>query len=177
MHTHAPYCHTWSYNIFPHYLINGTISERKKKLLNMKHSFWFLYKFVRNNSHSMKNWARWSKTYTGLRVKYTFYLSDFSETPSTGNRVALCGHTDRRDEAKSLFALLRTRLKPLRTVHKYNDLTTWGDLKVAGSIPAGVTGFFTDIKSFRSHYGAGVDSASNRNEYQEYFLGVKTAGA
>ena len=34
-------------------------------------------------------------------------------------------------------------------------------------IPAGVTGFFIDIKSFRSHYGPGVDSA----EYQELFLG------
>jgi len=49
--------------------------------------------------------------------------------------------------------------------------------KVTGSIPAGVSGFFIDIKSFRSHYGTGVDSASNRNEYQEYFLGVKAAGA
>ena len=49
--------------------------------------------------------------------------------------------------------------------------------KVAGSIPAGVSGFFIDIKSFRSHYGPGVDSASNRNEYQEFFLGVKAAGA
>jgi len=49
--------------------------------------------------------------------------------------------------------------------------------KVAGSIPADVSGYFIDIKSFRSHYGPGVDSASNRNEYQEYFLGVKTAGA
>ena len=49
--------------------------------------------------------------------------------------------------------------------------------KVAGSIPASVSGFFSDIKSFRSHYGPGVDSASNRNEYQEYFLGVKAAGA
>jgi len=37
--------------------------------------------------------------------------------------------------------------------------------------------FFIDIKSFRSHYGPGVDSASNRNEYQEHFLGVKAAGA
>ena len=37
--------------------------------------------------------------------------------------------------------------------------------------------FFIDIKSFRSHYGPGVDSASNRNEYREYFLGVKAAGA
>jgi len=37
--------------------------------------------------------------------------------------------------------------------------------------------FFVDIKSFRSHYGPGFDSASNRNEYQEYFLQVKAAGA
>jgi len=49
--------------------------------------------------------------------------------------------------------------------------------KVAGSIPAGVSGFFIDIKSFRWHYGPRVDSVSNRNEYQEYFLGVKAAGA
>jgi len=49
--------------------------------------------------------------------------------------------------------------------------------KVAGSIPAGASGFFVDIKSFRSHYGSGVDSASNRNEYQEHFLGVKAAGS
>jgi hypothetical protein len=32
-------------------------------------------------------------------------------------------------------------------------------------------------KFFRSYYGTGVDSASNRNEYQEYSLGVKAAGA
>jgi hypothetical protein len=49
--------------------------------------------------------------------------------------------------------------------------------KIAGSIAAGVSGFFIDIKPFQSHYGPGVDSASNRNEYQEYFLGVKAAGA
>ena len=48
---------------------------------------------------------------------------------------------------------------------------------VAGSIPGCVSGFFIDIKFFRSHYGPGVDSASNRNEYREYFLGVKAAGA
>jgi len=49
--------------------------------------------------------------------------------------------------------------------------------KVAGSIPAVVSGFFIDVKSLRSHYGPGADSASNRNEYQEYFLEVKAAGA
>ena len=36
---------------------------------------------------------------------------------------------------------------------------------------------FSVTYSFRSRYGPGVDSASNRNEYQVYFLGVKTAGA
>jgi len=48
--------------------------------------------------------------------------------------------------------------------------------KVAGSFPDGVSGFFIDLKSFRSHYGPGVDSASNINEYQGHFLGVKAAG-
>ena len=32
---------------------------------------------------------------------------------------------------------------------------------------------FSLMQSFRSHYGPGVDSATNRNEYQEYFLGGK----
>jgi hypothetical protein len=36
--------------------------------------------------------------------------------------------------------------------------------------------FFIDI-ILPPHYGSGIDSASNRNEYQEYFLGVKKAGA
>jgi hypothetical protein len=44
---------------------------------------------------------------------------------------------------------------------------------VSVSIPTGVNGFFIDIKSFRSYYGPRVDSASNRNEYRTYFLGVK----
>jgi hypothetical protein len=36
--------------------------------------------------------------------------------------------------------------------------------KAGDSIPDGVTGIF---------HGPGVDSVSNRNEYQEYFLGGK----
>ena len=31
--------------------------------------------------------------------------------------------------------------------------------------------YFLVLQSFRSHYGSGVDSATNRNEYQVYFLG------
>ena len=36
---------------------------------------------------------------------------------------------------------------------------------------------FSLTYSFRSHYGPGVDSAPNRNEYQENFLGVNAADA
>jgi hypothetical protein len=62
-------------------------------------------------------------------------------------------------------------------IDKFIETTFWilscvTNRKVAGSIPD-VSGFFIDIKSFRSHYGPGVDSASNRNEYQQYFLGGK----
>jgi len=67
-------------------------------------------------------------------------------------------------------------------VRKGTSLAQWlrccaTNRKVAGLIPAGVSGFLIDIKSFRSHYDTGVDSASNINEYKEYFLGVKAAGA
>ena len=34
---------------------------------------------------------------------------------------------------------------------------------------------FSLTYSFWPRYGCGVDSASNRNEYQEYFMGVKAA--
>ena len=68
------------------------------------------------------------------------------------------------------------------TYHEGTAVAQWlrccaTNRKVAGSIPASVIGFFIDIKFFRSHYGPGVDSASNRNEYQEHFLRVKAAGA
>jgi hypothetical protein len=47
--------------------------------------------------------------------------------------------------------------------------------KLVGSIPDGVIGFFVYV--IRPHFGLGVDSASDRNEFQEYFQVVKAAGA
>ena len=46
---------------------------------------------------------------------------------------------------------------------------------VPGSIPGGVTGFFSDI--FLPNVDSGVDYAPSENEYQEHFLGVKVAVA
>jgi hypothetical protein len=36
---------------------------------------------------------------------------------------------------------------------------------------------FSLTQTFWPHYGPGVDSASNRNEYHAYLLGIKAAGA
>jgi hypothetical protein len=49
--------------------------------------------------------------------------------------------------------------------------------KVAGSIPDGVIGIFHWHNPSDRTMAPGVDSASNRNEHQEHFLGVKAAGA
>ena len=49
--------------------------------------------------------------------------------------------------------------------------------EVAGSIPVCVIGNFHWHNPSSRTMAMGVDLASNRNEYQECFLGVKTAGA
>jgi len=56
-------------------------------------------------------------------------------------------------------------------------MANWKERKFANLSQLVSLEFFIDIKSFRSHYGPGVDSVSTRNEYQEHFLGVKAAGA
>jgi hypothetical protein len=51
-------------------------------------------------------------------------------------------------------------------------LRKWAKKEVAVSIPNGIIGIFLTY-FFRPHYVPGVDSASNRNEYQEKLLGAK----
>jgi len=65
---------------------------------------------------------------------------------------------------------IRDRRSTVVNVLCYKSEGRWFD-------PSWCQWIFIDIKSFRSHYDTGVDSASNRNDYQEYFLGVKAAGA
>jgi hypothetical protein len=46
-------------------------------------------------------------------------------------------------------------------------------LKAAGSNSGSGNWYLLLTQSFRPHYGSGVESASNRNEYQSYVLGGK----
>ena len=98
---------------FPHYLINGTILEKKVTEHKMCLLI-FSSSFVWNVSHSKKTWARYDKkSKLGLHVKCPLLLSDFNETrifstdfpknstnikfhenPSSGSQVVPCGRTD-----------------------------------------------------------------------------------
>jgi hypothetical protein len=49
-------------------------------------------------------------------------------------------------------------------------------LSVAGSIPDGVIGIFHWLNPSDPTIAIGVDSASSRNEYQDFLLRVKVAG-
>jgi hypothetical protein len=61
---HAPYCHLWPaslYNIFPHYLINGTIFRKKKFIEHKMCVLNFSTLSVWKISLSKKNWARYDQ--------------------------------------------------------------------------------------------------------------------
>jgi len=130
---------------FSHYLINGTIFE--KKLLNTKCVLIFFTTFVWNISHFKKNSARYdqnvyrssckvpllfwsdvneiSNPATDFRKKNSkFSLSfiKFHENPSSGSRVVSRGRTDRHNKAsqQSLSPTFRTRLKELLSWRQYN---------------------------------------------------------
>ena len=65
--------------IFQNYVVNGTIFEGGKKLLNRKCVFWLSLQFCLK--HCKNNWARFDKKmYIGLHVKYPLFFSDLKET-------------------------------------------------------------------------------------------------
>ena len=69
----------WHVMCMHHLVICGHGMILEKKLLNTKCVLIFSTTFVQNISHSKKKWVT-SKTYTGLHVKYTLFLSSFGET-------------------------------------------------------------------------------------------------
>ena len=130
-----PYCHLrplWLHHICPPYFINGTIFG--KKLRNIKCVFWFSLRLLFETFIILRIIQRdvvimWKHE----RIKYLLFVADFIAT-----RIYLqiftqklryqvlsksvqwepnvpCGLTDRqtRRRYKSIFAILRTRLKVL----------------------------------------------------------------
>jgi len=119
----APYCHMWPawlYNIFPQYLINGTI----KKNIAVKMCILIFYTtFVRNIFHPKKNWATYDQTFVSVFMSVTRYSCPiwvklefswqifenclnikFNENPSIESRAVPCGQTHRHDEDSRRFS-------------------------------------------------------------------------
>jgi hypothetical protein len=82
----------------------------------------------------------------------------------------VCSYDRLQVISKILFLLLGDRGSTVVKVLRYKSEGRWFDSRWCHWI-------FPLTEFFRSHCGPGVDSASNRNEYQEYFLGVKMADA
>ena len=74
----APYCHLWPaplYNIFPHYLINGTILEEKKSTgYKMRVFIVSTTIFAWNIFHSKKKKSRYNKNIYWSSCKVLFNL-------------------------------------------------------------------------------------------------------
>ena len=121
--TYAPYCHLWPArlsNIFPHYLINGTIFA--KHLPNMKTCVLIFSKHFPENFFSLRKTERdivkntyWSLCQITLFLSYfnesLIFLKDFrkiikyqiSWQSSNGNRVVSCRQIDRRVDITKLI--------------------------------------------------------------------------
>jgi hypothetical protein len=70
---------------------------------------------------------------------------------------------------KPMFSIYFRKLSVVKLL-RYKSEGRWFD-------PRWCHGIFYWYKSFWSHYGPGVDTVSNRNEYRELFLEVNAAGA
>jgi hypothetical protein len=81
-------------NIFPHYLINGTIFGKRYWTQNT--CFDFLYKFFRKLSHSKRNWARylvvftWSTRYSCPILMKLNFLDSVSKNTQISNFMKTC---------------------------------------------------------------------------------------
>jgi len=69
----APYCHLWPvwlHSVFPHYLINGMIFQKRYGIWNV---FWFYLQLL---SETFLTLTIQQDMYISLHVKYSLFLSD-----------------------------------------------------------------------------------------------------
>jgi hypothetical protein len=123
------------------------------------------------------------KSSTSLSNGRSSFWKQYKSTGEVNNVKIL--YTQYRCGPVSTGNMFQYRIPNAIYVYIYNVRGTrwrsgWGTARQTGwsrdRFPMVSLEFFIDI-IFRPHYGPGVDLASNRNEYQKYFLGVKAAGA
>ena len=137
----------------------------------------FLSIDICQDSMDKESASRQRSTYTRQKntgKKIHTYMNTQSSEPTT-----MCPSTKGHHKSSSAYPPL------IRTYFYHGTLKIWEPRQHSGkgaTVQIGRSlvrfqivslGFFIDIKSFRSHYGPEIDSASNINEYQEYFLGGK----
>jgi len=121
---HAPYCHLWPvwlYNILPHYLINGTISEEEKNMdteyvLIFSTNFSATLLILRATEQDMVKKFYWFSCKVPVMLfrfwwKLKFSRQMFGKNTQISNFMKICplgaalfhadGQTDRQDEANS----------------------------------------------------------------------------
>ena len=137
---HAPYYHLWPTplnNIFPHFLINGRIFEKKRVTENKMWVLILFTTFIWNISHSKKKWARYDKQCILVFTQSTLYScpiltklelswqifeksSKFHENPFS---CSMRTDGQKWRNYQSLFAILRTRLKTTK-IGNFQQLTS-----------------------------------------------------
>jgi hypothetical protein len=118
---------TWLCDIFPHYLIKGTIFEiKKEKLLSTRYVFWFSLQLLPETFLILRRIQRdiiinvrkvirlyytlfWSECNGTWIVFNSFFFEEytnitFHENPPSGSRIVLYRRTEIRDAANSSFS-------------------------------------------------------------------------
>jgi len=113
------------------------------------------------------------------RIRRPPILTDITLNSSDQSRLSICGWCTFISLSNSHCLPTPSTVpeicSPTRTRKRWRSWLRhcYTSRKVAGSNPGGVTGIF----HWHNPSGPGVESASDRNKYQEYFLRLKAADA